>query len=80
MATAKKTTAKAPAAKAVDIKTLSREDLTKKVAALRLEVVELTRGTKTGDVQNVHAYSNKRRELARALTALNSKTAEGEDK
>lgn len=76
----KKTTTKASAAKAVDFKTQTREELAKTIASLRLEVVELKRGTKVGDVQNVRAYSVKRRELARALTALNSKTAEGEEK
>lgn len=79
MATTKKTTTKAPAVKVVDIKSLSRQDLVKMVASLRLEAVELKRGTKTGDVQNVHAYGTKRRELARALTALNS-AAEEEEK
>lgn len=79
MATTKKTTTKAPVAKIVDLKALSAPELAKKVASLRLEAIELKRGTKVGDVQNVHAYGVKRKELARALTAQNT-VAEKEEK
>ena len=84
MATTKKPATKSASRRTVapnvDIKALTAPELAKKVASLRLEAVELKRGTKTGDVQNVHAYNLKRKEIARALTALNSKPAEGEDK
>lgn len=77
MATAKKPASKAPA-KVVDYKALSLAELTEKVAELRDEAIALKRGTRIGDVQNVRAYSLKRRELARALTAQNAKMAEGD--
>lgn len=79
MATAKKTTSKTPASKKVDYKTLSKADLLKKSAELREEVITIKRSTKEGGVQNYRAHTQKRRELARALTALNAK-AEGEEK
>ena len=76
----KKPASKAPA-KPVDIKTLTSAELTVKAAEIREEAVVLKRGTKMGDVQNVHAYSAKRRELARVLTAQNAlKQAEGKEK
>lgn len=79
MATTKKPASKAPA-KEVDIKSISKDDLVKKIAELRSEAVVLKRGTHEGSVQNVRAYSAKRRELARALTALNVNMAEGKEK
>ena len=80
MATAKKTTSKAPAAnKKVDYKTLSKADLLKKLAELRDETVTIKRSIKEGGAQNYRAHTQKRRELARVLTALNAQ-AEGEEK
>lgn len=77
MATAKKPAAKTPA-KVVDYKALSLAELTDKVTELRDEAIELKRGTRTGDVQNVRAYKFKRREIARALTAQRALAAEGD--
>lgn len=78
----KKATKKATAKKAenvasktlkkVDYATLSESELIKAVAELRQDVVTLKRGTVMGDVQNVRAYGARRKELARALTALNT--------
>jgi ribosomal protein L29 len=51
------------------IATLSHEELTEKIAVVRTEVIELARGTRLGDVQNVRASRLKRKELARMLTA-----------
>jgi ribosomal protein L29 len=79
MATAKKPVAAKTPAKPVDIKSLSGADLVKKVAELRVEAAALKRGMREGNVQNVRAYTAKRRDIARALTALNAK-AEGEEK
>lgn len=80
MATTKKPASKT-SAKAVDIKTLSSADLAKKATELREEAIVLKRGTRVGDVQNVRAYIQKRRELARVLTAQNAhKQAEGKEK
>ena len=80
MATAKKTASKTPA-KVVDIKTLSSAELAVKAVELREETVVLKRGTRVGDVQNVRAYTQKSRELARVLTAQNAlKNAEGKEK
>ena len=58
-------------AKKVDYKALKDADLYKKIELLRIEVLELKRGTVIGEVQNVRAFKQKRRELARALTARN---------
>jgi ribosomal protein L29 len=59
-----------------EIAALNREDLNKKALELRTEIVSLKRGNTQGDVQNVHAYTVKRRELARVLTTLSSKGEE----
>lgn len=79
MATAKKPASKAPA-KPVEVKTLTSAELAQKAAEIRLEAVALKRGTREGSVQNVRAYTVKRRELARTLTALNAQKAEGKEK
>ncbi len=78
----KKSTKKAAPTKAEKIanKTLSsadyvkmnEADLLKAIVTLRQDVVTLKRGTISGEVQNVHAYGARRKELARALTALNT--------
>ena len=78
----KKTAKKAPVAKAektakeapkkVDYLKMSEAELIKAIATLREDVVTLKRGTVMGEVQNVRAYSDRRKELARALTALNT--------
>jgi ribosomal protein L29 len=75
-------TKKAPVVKASkkleasSIKDLSKADLLKKVTELQEELTVLKRGTTIGDVQNVHAYSTKRKDLARVLTALNNQSEE----
>jgi ribosomal protein L29 len=71
-----KTTSKAAKAttKKVDFSKLTEQELLKKIDELRLEVQELKRGTKVGEVQNVKAYAAKRKELARALTTRNQVT------
>lgn len=75
-------TKKAPVVKkevkltASSIKELSKVELAKKATELRDEITILKRGTIIGDVQNVRAYSAKRKDLARVLTALNSRGQE----
>lgn len=59
--------------KKVDYKALDRKELTKLLVKLREEATTLKRNSLIGDVQNVHAYIYKRRDIARILTALNSK-------
>lgn len=49
---------------------MSSSELQKKATELRLEIVELLRGIKTGDVQNLKAAHARKRELARVLTLL----------
>ena len=68
--TAEKVAATTP--KKVDYMKMSEADLVKAVATLREDVVTLKRGTISGEVQNVRAYSARRKELARALTTLNT--------
>jgi len=60
------------APKQVDYMKMSEADLLQAIASLREDVVTLKRGTIMGEVQNVRAYSARRKELARALTALNT--------
>ena len=76
---------KKPVTKKTEVKKVSFKDMTIKelqTAAITLqnEAVELKRGTKVGDVQNAYAYSVKRKDVARVLTALNAKKALGEEK
>ncbi len=52
------------------INKMSSSELQKKATELRLEIVELLRGIKTGDVQNLKAAHARKRELARVLTLL----------
>ena len=52
-----------------DLTKLSAKDMTVKISELQKETAELKRNNLTGDAQNVRSYINKRRELARALTA-----------
>lgn len=79
MATAKKTTTKT-VSKAKEPKELTKADMLKKVNKIREEAETLKRNMHMGDVQNVHAYSVKKRELARVLTSLNMMKQEGKDK
>ncbi|HUD03443.1 MAG TPA: 50S ribosomal protein L29 [Patescibacteria group bacterium] len=79
MATPKKSTFKANL-KTKDIITLDSKDLTKKLHELKVEADTLKRNTIVGDVQNIHAYLVKRREVARVLTAIKAKTALKEEK
>jgi ribosomal protein L29 len=48
----------------------------KKIIIVREEAATLKRNMHMGDVQNVRAYSFKRKELARMLTELNKMKAE----
>lgn len=52
------------------LKKLNTADLQKKANELRVEIVDLQRGIKTGDVQNLKAAHARKRELARVLTLL----------
>lgn len=79
MAMAKKTTTKT-VSKAKEPKELTKADMLKKVNKIREEAETLKRNMHMGDVQNVHAYSVKKRELARVLTSLNMMKQEGKDK
>jgi ribosomal protein L29 len=78
MAETKKTTKAKVSTKKAEYPTMALKELHKKVLELRQESVELRRNSHMGDVQNVTAYKYKRRELARALTALNAKREEKE--
>ncbi len=51
---------------------MTEAELYKAITELRHDIVTLKRGTISGEVQNVHAYGARRKELARALTALNT--------
>ena len=68
--------AKAP--KHVDYKSMKPADLKDTVTTLRADALALKRGTVNREVQNVHAYNYRRKELARALTALNTKNSKEE--
>lgn len=76
MAESKKATPKASKTISVNFKEMPKSDLILLVKELKEESLILKRSTIMGDVQNVRAYKFKRRELAKALTALNSKGTE----
>lgn len=80
MATQKKTAAANNSTKVKAAKVLTKADMLKKVNKIREEAATLKRNMHMGDVQNVRAYSIKRRELARVLTALNKMKSEGKVK
>jgi ribosomal protein L29 len=68
--------AKAP--KNVDYKSMKQSELQDAIKTLQDDVLALKRGTVTREVQNVRAYGYRRKELARALTALNSNISKEE--
>jgi len=70
MATTKKVVKKSTSDK--PSKSLTKEDILKKVNDFRKEAAVLKRNMHMGDVQNVRAYKYKRKEIARALTQLNN--------
>lgn len=56
--------------KITEIRKLSTEELTRESSKLREEILELRRRLYSGEVQNVRAIRNKRKDLARVLTVL----------
>lgn len=56
--------------KVIEIRKLSTTELTKQSTKLREEIAELRRQYAMGEVQNVRAIRNKRKDLARMLTVL----------
>ncbi len=59
-----------------ELNAMSAEDLNKKSLELRTELVILKKSTIDGVVQNYKISGQKRKELARTLTALNQKSKE----
>jgi len=56
--------------KVVDIRKKSTAELTEESTKLREEITELKRRLHMGEVQNVRAIREKRKDLARVLTVL----------
>ena len=56
--------------KIVDIRKLSTSDLTKESSKVREEIIELKRRLHLGEINNVRAIRQKRKDLARILTVL----------
>jgi ribosomal protein L29 len=56
--------------KIIDIRKLSTSELTKQSSTIRDEIVELKRRVVLGEVTNVRAIRQKRKDLARMLTVL----------
>ncbi len=63
-----------------ELTALPAGDLVKKAAELRVEIANLARGTRMGEVQNVRALGTKKRELARVLTAAGQVSTKKEEK
>lgn len=61
--------------KVADIRKLSTTQLTKDTTKLREEIAELRQKMALGDMQNVRAIRNKRKDLARMLTVLSEQLA-----
>jgi ribosomal protein L29 len=59
-----------------ELQSLSADDLNKKSTEIRKELVVLKKSTIEGVVQNYKISGQKRKELARTLTALNQKSKE----
>jgi large subunit ribosomal protein L29 len=56
--------------KVADIRKLTTEQLAQQSVTLREEIAELRRRLYTGEVTNVRALRNKRKDLARMMTVL----------
>lgn len=56
--------------KVIEIRKLSTTELASESTKLREEITELKRRVHLGEVQNVRAIRNKRKDLARMLTVL----------
>lgn len=56
--------------KIIEIRKLSTEELSTESSKLRDELVDLRRRLYSGELQNVKALRNKRKDLARILTVL----------
>lgn len=61
--------------KIADIRKLSTEELTTETTKIREEIAELKRQLHLGEIQNVRAIRNKRKDLARMLTVLSDQLA-----
>lgn len=61
--------------KIVDIRKLETSQLASESTKLRDEIAELKRRLYSGEVQNVKALRNKRKDLARVLTVLGEQLA-----
>ncbi len=61
--------------KIVEIRKLSTSDLATQSTVLREEIADLRRQFAMGEVQNVRAIRNKRKDLARMLTVLSEQLA-----
>ncbi len=49
---------------------MNHADLAKRASELRIEIIEMKRGVKLGDVQNNQIAKKNRKDLARVLTLL----------
>lgn len=58
-----------------EIRKLNTSQLTKESSKLRDEITELRRSMHMGELQNVRAIRNKRKDLARVLTVLGEQLA-----
>lgn len=56
--------------KVIEIRKLSTTELTKESTKLRTEITEMKRQLVIGEMTNVRAIRNKRKDLARVLTVL----------
>lgn len=61
--------------KIAEIRKLSTNELTSESTKLNEEIAELRRRIHMGEVQNVRAIRNKRKDLARMLTVLSEQLA-----
>ena len=59
--------------KASELKAMSKEDLTKKIAELKEELFNLRFRLATGQLDNVMQITSVKRDIARAMTELNAK-------
>ena len=65
-----------PSANFKDLTAMKSDEIEKVASELKTEIIGLKKGIKSGDVQNYKIGRVKRKDLARALTALNQKSKE----
>lgn len=71
MADTKKTAKKAPAKKAIEVKSIA--DLEKELLSARADLMQALRGHRAGELTNPRVLGSTRKQIARLMTQINAK-------